>query len=340
MKAKNLALSIIAILSIARMASAAPPPDVLVTDQAGMRALAESGNRGVIRGTVSSVSIKNSMGSSYEVYIHFAGVENDRVMAVIGFPWMFEPVYGSHLAGLVGKTIDITSRARVESGDKIIFSAADTSKLTLAGAPPDIPKGSNEEVARLPAKERQAKEILIKAGENGNQLAQEELGYLYFNGREGVAQDSTKALFWLHKAANQNSLFANLMLARMFEYGLGVERDTDAAFAYYQFVEVHSSGELHRQIQPEWNMVDKQKGDEYKADKDIVWEEDEHGNPHRVRLQHPKINTPDEDYNEGMAMTVLLTVGMVAAMMEAGPRQESGGLCTTTRGWTAVTGGC
>lgn len=327
-------LIIMVFLNIASFASADTGP-VLVTDESGMRALAASETRGVIRGTVSSVTAVKSSGSSYDLYIHFEGVENDRVIAVIGFPWMFEPLYGSHLERLVGKTIDVISKAREESG-QIVFSAPDSSQLQVVGEASGAwkvtvkaPEGTEKDVSELPAGKRATVQVLIKAGENGNELAQEELGYIYFAGQDGLRTDYTKARFWLRRAANDHedrpSVLANLLLGRMCENGWGGPRNIEGADNFLTYAKSNGGPALEKQILPEWERVEKEKAEIENADKHMVWEEDAYGNPNRVPLHHESGNYVEDEKQEEAVIVVLISAAAIAALISQDDGSESSG---------------
>src|ERR1700719_2925914 len=117
------------ILSLASIAQAISV--VLVTDDAGVRAWADSEEDALIRGTVSSVESKRGIlegpsGKQYAggppyIILHFAGVKNDHVYAAITDPTPYQHLYGQDLSGLVGKTVEMMSKAGEENG-KIYFS--------------------------------------------------------------------------------------------------------------------------------------------------------------------------------------------------------------------------
>jgi TPR repeat protein len=68
------------------------------------------------------------------------------------------------------------------------------------------------------------------AAENGHINAQEELGEMMLKGIKGVILPSTEeGAGWYEKAAKQGSASAQFKLARIYESGVGVERDLDQA---------------------------------------------------------------------------------------------------------------
>ncbi len=75
-----------------------------------------------------------------------------------------------------------------------------------------------EGVARDPA---QAQKLLTAAAQQGNALAQANLGTLYREGMEGAAVDYAQALTWLTRAAEQGSVAAQGKLGWMHLKGQG-----------------------------------------------------------------------------------------------------------------------
>jgi len=71
------------------------------------------------------------------------------------------------------------------------------------------------------------------AAQNGNVMAQFNMGVLYDEGTE-VEEDDEKAVAWYKMAAEQNFAPAQMSLGEMYDKGLGVEKDFDAALKYYQ----------------------------------------------------------------------------------------------------------
>ena len=72
-----------------------------------------------------------------------------------------------------------------------------------------------------------------KAAEQGNALAQCNLGFMYQYGR-GVKQDYFKAFEWYQKAAEQGLAVAQFNLGVMFDNGKGVKQDYFKAVEWYQ----------------------------------------------------------------------------------------------------------
>jgi TPR repeat protein len=74
--------------------------------------------------------------------------------------------------------------------------------------------------------------IIRPLAEQGNPIAQYNLGYMYAHG-QGVAEDDTEAMNWLHKAAEQGYSAAYYSLAVMYEHGQGVIQDYVQAYVWF-----------------------------------------------------------------------------------------------------------
>ena len=70
-------------------------------------------------------------------------------------------------------------------------------------------------------------------GNNGNELAQDYLGYMLEKG-EGTIKDYKKAVDWYRKAANQGSSYSQAALGRMYEDGNGIKKNLYQAFYWYK----------------------------------------------------------------------------------------------------------
>ena len=73
----------------------------------------------------------------------------------------------------------------------------------------------------------------LKAANQGNADAQASLGSMYRNGR-GVRQDDKQAVAWYRKAADQGNTRAQVNLGFMYESGRGVLKDYKQAIAWYR----------------------------------------------------------------------------------------------------------
>ncbi len=75
---------------------------------------------------------------------------------------------------------------------------------------------------------------VVQTAEQGNPLAQAKLGAMYLLGKEGKEQDDKKAAEWMLKAANQGFLEAQVIVAAMYDRGLGLVMDVNKATAWYE----------------------------------------------------------------------------------------------------------
>jgi TPR repeat protein len=69
--------------------------------------------------------------------------------------------------------------------------------------------------------------------ESGNVQAQEQLAYLYDQGK-GVPQDDVQAAFWLRKAADQRDSWAETQLGKLYSEGSGVPKDEKLAIQWWR----------------------------------------------------------------------------------------------------------
>ena len=75
--------------------------------------------------------------------------------------------------------------------------------------------------------------LLKPLAEQGNSIAQADLGYLYTAGK-GVPQDYSVAMKWYRLAAEQGSTKAQFAIGRMYEKGTGVAQDYAQAVRWYK----------------------------------------------------------------------------------------------------------
>ena len=76
-------------------------------------------------------------------------------------------------------------------------------------------------------------EIQEKA-EQGDALAQAQMGAMYQLGRNGVTKDEQKSAKWMLKAANQGLVEAEVFMAALYDRGLGVKQDVNTATRWYE----------------------------------------------------------------------------------------------------------
>ena len=84
----------------------------------------------------------------------------------------------------------------------------------------------------VPQDDVQARKWYDKAAVQGHAKAQYNLGTLYFNG-EGVPKDYQQALRWFRLAADQGEAIAQTKIAIMYEDGQGVPHDRVQAYMWY-----------------------------------------------------------------------------------------------------------
>jgi len=70
--------------------------------------------------------------------------------------------------------------------------------------------------------------------EQGNALAQAQMGAMYQLGRNGVHKDAQKSAKWMRKAADQGLVEAEVFMAALYDRGLGVKGDVNKATLWYE----------------------------------------------------------------------------------------------------------
>ncbi len=100
-------------------------------------------------------------------------------------------------------------------GDKNSGKTTEAAPPTVAAPPVALEKASDvdEKLAQIK-----------KVAEAGNEEAQVNLGWIYFNGH-GATQDYQKAMNWFHLAAAQGNSSAQLAIGKMYSSGKGVAQD-------------------------------------------------------------------------------------------------------------------
>ena len=76
-------------------------------------------------------------------------------------------------------------------------------------------------------------EIQNKA-EQGDALAQAQMGAMYQLGRNGVAKDEQESAKWMLKAAEQGLVEAEVFMAALYDRGLGVKQSVNTATQWYE----------------------------------------------------------------------------------------------------------
>ena len=88
--------------------------------------------------------------------------------------------------------------------------------------------------ACLERDDRIARELMHKAGAQGNLDAQTILAFNYYLGIFGYEKDSAQSAFWYRKAAEQGDRESQSRLGKYYLQGIGVERDLEQAKIWYQ----------------------------------------------------------------------------------------------------------
>jgi len=70
--------------------------------------------------------------------------------------------------------------------------------------------------------------------EQGDAQAQAQMASLYLLGRDGFEKDEKLAAEWMEKAASQGLVDAQVVMAAMYDKGLGVTGDRDKATQWYE----------------------------------------------------------------------------------------------------------
>ena len=70
--------------------------------------------------------------------------------------------------------------------------------------------------------------------EQGDALAQAQMGAMYQLGRNGVKKDAQQSAAWMLKAANQGLVEAEVFMAALYDRGLGVKQNVNTATQWYE----------------------------------------------------------------------------------------------------------
>lgn len=84
------------------------------------------------------------------------------------------------------------------------------------------------------AEEAAQKTPIKESAEQGNALAQAQLGALFLLGRDGYEVNLQEAAAWMLKAAEQGLLEAEVVVAAMYDRGLGMPQDVKKATQWYE----------------------------------------------------------------------------------------------------------
>ena len=70
--------------------------------------------------------------------------------------------------------------------------------------------------------------------EQGDALAQAQMGAMYQLGRNGVKKDAQQSAAWMLKAADQGLVEAEVFMAALYDRGLGVKQNVNTATQWYE----------------------------------------------------------------------------------------------------------
>ncbi len=84
------------------------------------------------------------------------------------------------------------------------------------------------------AQESSGNDVVQQAAEQGDANAQAKLGAMYLLGYDGIEKDEEKAAEWMLKAANQGVVDAQVVIAAMYDRGMGVKNDVKMATKWYE----------------------------------------------------------------------------------------------------------
>ncbi|MEO1884387.1 MAG: sel1 repeat family protein [Methyloprofundus sp.] len=70
--------------------------------------------------------------------------------------------------------------------------------------------------------------------EQGNALAQAQMGAMYQLGQNGATRDLQRSAKWMLKAANQGLVEAEVFMAALYDRGVGVKQNVNTATQWYE----------------------------------------------------------------------------------------------------------
>ena len=82
-----------------------------------------------------------------------------------------------------------------------------------------------------PANHRKAFSHFLNSAELGNSVSQTQVGFMYMEGI-GISKDTEKGIYWMKKAADNQSAMAECNLAEYYASGYGVPKDDNKAVEY------------------------------------------------------------------------------------------------------------
>ena len=90
-----------------------------------------------------------------------------------------------------------------------------------------------------------------QSAEQGNAMGQNSLGTCYYNG-EGVAKDHKQAVFWYRKSAEQGNALGQYNLGDCYYNGQGVDQDYKEAVVWYSASAEHGDAGAKKKLDESW----------------------------------------------------------------------------------------
>ena len=92
----------------------------------------------------------------------------------------------------------------------------------------------------------QTAEEIKQSAEQGDALGQAKLASLYLLGRNGVEVDNKKAAEWMKKSVKQSLVEAQVVIAAMYDIGIGLAGDKKIATQWYEKAAKQGHGMEHQ----------------------------------------------------------------------------------------------
>lgn len=171
-----------------------------------------------------------------------------------------------------------------------------------------------------------------KAGDQGNVLAQTNLGVMYSKG-EGVPQDPAQAVAWLRKAADQGNAKAQGYIGWMYLSGYGVPQDYSQALAWLRKAADQGNAEAQGyidQMKHDWRcgtpaqILDVQiQGDGARINNLSLNERESFGGGLRViEFQYSIVNRRDKGVRVNAELAGFDSAGNIVIALRAGPMMD------------------
>jgi TPR repeat protein len=85
---------------------------------------------------------------------------------------------------------------------------------------------------------------MMRAADEGYDVALYELGRAYEFGRRGVSRDEAKAIYWYQEASERGNIQAQYWLGLKYESGDGLPKDIDKALFWLRKAADHDQSDL------------------------------------------------------------------------------------------------